>query len=96
MPHSEIHADDLRVVDYDVLVSPGLLRQEHPLSDRAKATILKARNAAIDVIDGQDDRVLVIVGPCSIHDAAQGLEVSGCCCLRNLLPGHVTIMLTPP
>jgi len=74
MPHSEMHADDLRVAEYDVLVSPGLLRQEHPLSDKAKATILKARNAAIDVIDGEDDRVLVIVGPCSIHDAAQGLE----------------------
>lgn len=45
------------------------------MSDRAKATIMKARNAAMDIIDGEDDRVLVIVGPCSIHDAEQGLEV---------------------
>ncbi|CAD6569921.1 MAG: hypothetical protein CYPHOPRED_003654 [Cyphobasidiales sp. Tagirdzhanova-0007] len=74
MPNSDSHADDLQVVGYDVLVPPGLLRQESPLSQKAKATILQARNASMDIIHGTDDRVLVIVGPCSIHDAAQGLE----------------------
>ena len=58
-----------------MLVPPGLLRQEFPLSQIAKATILNARNASMDIIDGADDRLLVIVGPCSIHDASQGLEV---------------------
>lgn len=59
----------------DVLVPPGLLRQEFPLTDTAKATIQSARNASMDIISGEDDRVLVIVGPCSIHDAEQGLAV---------------------
>lgn len=59
----------------DVLVPPGLLRQEFPLTDPAKATIQAARNASMDIISGEDDRVLVIVGPCSIHDAEQGLAV---------------------
>lgn len=75
MPRSEVHGDDIAVESYDVLVPPGLLKQEYPLTDKAKATIQSARNASMDVIDGVDDRVLVIVGPCSIHDAAQGLEV---------------------
>lgn len=75
MPRSEVHGDDIAVESYDVLVPPGLLKQEYPLTDKAKATIQTARNASMDVIDGVDDRVLVIVGPCSIHDAAQGLEV---------------------
>jgi hypothetical protein len=76
-PHdaSQIHGDDLNVQGFDVLIPPGLLRQEHPLTDRAKATIQKARNAAMDIIAGEDDRLLVIVGPCSIHDAEQGLTV---------------------
>ena len=72
---SQIHGDDLNVQGFDVLIPPGLLRQEHPLTDRAKATIQKARNAAMDIIAGEDDRLLVIVGPCSIHDAEQGLTV---------------------
>lgn len=74
MPRSEIHGDDVLVGGYDVLVPPGLLKQDYPLTAQAKATIQAARNASMDVIDGVDDRVLVIVGPCSIHDAAQGLE----------------------
>lgn len=76
MARSEIHAEDERVTGYDVLIPPGLLKAEFPLSPPAKATIQKARNEASDVISGEDDRVLVIVGPCSIHDAAQGYEVS--------------------
>lgn len=75
MPRSEIHGDDVLVGGYDVLVPPGLLKQDYPLTPQAKATIQAARNASMDVIDGVDDRVLVIVGPCSIHDAVQGLEV---------------------
>lgn len=75
MPHSEVHGDDLAIIDFDVLVPPGLLRQEYPLSQNAKMTITKARNASADVITGEDDRVLVIVGPCSIHNAEEGLEV---------------------
>ena len=58
MPHSEVHGDDLAIIDFDVLVPPGLLRQEYPLSQNAKMTITKARNASADVITGEDDRVV--------------------------------------
>lgn len=73
--HSTAHGDDLSVIDYDVLLSPLLLKSEYPLTERAKATIQVARNAAADVLIGDDDRVVVVVGPCSIHDAEQGLAV---------------------
>lgn len=96
MPRSEVHGDDIAVESYDVLVPPGLLKQEYPLTAEAKATIQTARNASMDVIDGVDDRVLVIVGPCSIHDAAQGLEVRLVLILKRLQETLLTFFCLDP
>jgi 3-deoxy-D-arabino-heptulosonate 7-phosphate (DAHP) synthase len=49
------------------LIQPALLRHELPLSQNSRKTIEEARQAAADIISGRDDRILVIVGPCSIH-----------------------------
>ena len=59
---------------YDPLVQPALLRQEIPSSDSSKQTIATARHAAGRVIAGEDDRILVVVGPCSIHSPEQAIE----------------------
>lgn len=96
MPRSEVHGDDIAVESYDVLVPPGLLKQEYPLTEKAKATIQTARNASMDVIDGIDDRVLVIVGPCSIHDAAQGLEVRYLIAIYSLHVSESPLMIFLP
>jgi 3-deoxy-7-phosphoheptulonate synthase len=64
---------DTRVVGYDPLVPPHLLRHEIVSSDASRKIIGDARQVAAKIIAGEDDRVLVIVGPCSIHDPEQAL-----------------------
>ena len=59
---------------YDPLVQPQLLRHEIKLSPESQKTIASARYAAARILAGQDDRVLVIVGPCSIHSPSQAIE----------------------
>ncbi|KAJ1547880.1 3-deoxy-7-phosphoheptulonate synthase [Nowakowskiella sp. JEL0078] len=66
--------DDTRVLGYDPLLPPQILQLEYPISESSQATIRKARREARDVILGNDDRILVIVGPCSIHDVDAAIE----------------------
>ncbi|TWF93864.1 3-deoxy-7-phosphoheptulonate synthase [Saccharopolyspora dendranthemae] len=60
--------DDQRVTAVNPLLSPALLRQEHPMSPEVAKTVGHGRAATADVLAGRDDRVLVVVGPCSVHD----------------------------
>jgi 3-deoxy-7-phosphoheptulonate synthase len=50
------------------LIPPACLAEDIPLSSKARETVLKARSACSAAIEGTDDRLVVIVGPCSIHD----------------------------
>jgi 3-deoxy-7-phosphoheptulonate synthase len=59
---------------YDPLVQPALLLHEIVSCTEAKKTIATARYGAARILAGQDDRVLVVVGPCSIHSPAQAIE----------------------
>ncbi|AGO13110.1 AaceriAFL047Wp [[Ashbya] aceris (nom. inval.)] len=61
-------AEDVRILGYDPLVSPALLQSQIPATKACLETAQKGRREAIDIITGKDDRVLVVVGPCSIHD----------------------------
>lgn len=61
-------------IQYDPLVQPALLRDEIRASPQSHATIAAARFTAARIIAGQEDRLLVIVGPCSIHSAKQALD----------------------
>jgi 3-deoxy-7-phosphoheptulonate synthase len=63
-----------RVRDIRELVPPIVLRDEFPLSERASETALDARQSIHDVLHGVDDRLVVIVGPCSIHDYAAAID----------------------
>jgi len=65
---------NLRVVDTTVLQGPDDITREIPLSERAAEVILRARTEIEGVIHGNDERKLVIVGPCSIHDPEAALE----------------------
>lgn len=71
---SKASASDVRVLGYEPLIQPALLTVEVPLSEASKATVAKGRAEAAAVITGSDDRVLVIVGPCSVHNPAQAIE----------------------
>ncbi|CAK6687561.1 3-deoxy-7-phosphoheptulonate synthase [Synechococcus sp. BA-124 BA4] len=59
---------DLHIVETRPLVAPAVLHRELPLSQRAARTVLDARERIKEILHGQDSRLLVIVGPCSVHD----------------------------
>jgi len=65
---------DLNVVDSLPLIPPSQLKAEQVISPQATQTILESRQAVQNILSGQDDRLIVVVGPCSLHDQAAGLE----------------------
>jgi len=62
--------DDLRIKELRELRSPAEVIAEFPRTDRATRTVLAARHAIHNILHGSDDRLLVVIGPCSIHDPA--------------------------
>jgi 3-deoxy-7-phosphoheptulonate synthase len=68
------NTDDLRIVGLRPLLPPAILLEEIPVSAEAAATVTAARQQIAAIIAGQDDRLLVVVGPCSIHDPAVALD----------------------
>ena len=66
--------DDLRITSIDDVVTPATLLEELPLSDDTSKHIYETRQAIHRILAGEDDRLLVIAGPCSIHDPAAALE----------------------
>eukprot|EP00746_Dinoflagellata_sp_MGD_P131619 gnl/MRDRNA2_/MRDRNA2_65381_c0_seq2.p1 gnl/MRDRNA2_/MRDRNA2_65381_c0~~gnl/MRDRNA2_/MRDRNA2_65381_c0_seq2.p1 ORF type:complete len:405 (-),score=73.05 gnl/MRDRNA2_/MRDRNA2_65381_c0_seq2:2-1216(-) len=69
--------DNQRIREVRAIMSPQLLIQELPLSRKCKETVLKAREEAAKIVQGKDDRLLVIVGPCTTHDEEATLEFAG-------------------
>jgi 3-deoxy-7-phosphoheptulonate synthase len=66
--------DNVNVVDVLPLVAPAELRRQQPLDERGAVAIAAARVAAGEIISRRDPRLLVVVGPCSIHDIAAARE----------------------
>lgn len=62
------NTDDLRIVGIQEVQPPSALHAQLPISDAASETVFNARNEAQDIIHKRDDRLIVIIGPCSIHD----------------------------
>lgn len=69
-----IPTSDLHVVETRPLVAPALLHQELPLGEAAAATVREARERIKAILRGDDQRLLVIVGPCSVHDVHAAKE----------------------
>src|SRR5216683_4215196 len=65
---------DLHVENIRPLLPPAILIEELPLSEKGSLVIGGAREEIIRILAGDDDRLLVVVGPCSIHDLAAGLD----------------------
>ncbi|MFI5307982.1 MAG: 3-deoxy-7-phosphoheptulonate synthase [Polyangiales bacterium] len=66
--------DDVRIRHLRPLLPPAILMEEIPASPQACATVAEARAAIARVIHGRDERLLLVVGPCSIHDPVAGLD----------------------
>jgi 3-deoxy-7-phosphoheptulonate synthase len=75
MTHYKI--DDTRVEQVGELISPAQLMDDLPASDLVTETVFTARNKIHDVLRGADEKLIVIVGPCSIHDPKAALEYAG-------------------
>jgi 3-deoxy-7-phosphoheptulonate synthase len=68
------HVRDQRIAWITGLVAPATLLGEQPLADAPAEVVLRGRTAVKDVLDKADDRLLVVVGPCSVHDADAALD----------------------
>jgi 3-deoxy-7-phosphoheptulonate synthase len=68
---------DQRISWTSPLVAPAVLRAELEVSAPAARVVLSARQAIEAILVGADDRLLVVVGPCSVHDEAAGLDYAG-------------------
>lgn len=66
--------EDWRIKGYDPLTPPDLLQHEYPIGEKAKKIIVDARNQVCDILNGKDDRLVVVIGPCSIHDPKAAYE----------------------
>ncbi|TSD96599.1 3-deoxy-7-phosphoheptulonate synthase [Skermania sp. ID1734] len=74
VPSLEHRTDDHRTLSISPLDSPAELRRAYPVDDAIAAVVRRGRAATVDVLDGRDDRLMVIVGPCSVHDPAAALD----------------------
>jgi len=66
--------DDLRITAIKPLTTPIEVMRQHPRTDIATRTVITARHAIHNILHGTDDRLVVVVGPCSIHDPAAALD----------------------
>lgn len=76
-----MNTEDLRINALRPLISPAILTEEYPINDAMAAMVTQARAEASAIVRGLSDRLLVIVGPCSIHDPKAALEYG-----KKLLP----------
>ncbi|MGI8914552.1 MAG: 3-deoxy-7-phosphoheptulonate synthase [Chloroflexota bacterium] len=65
---------DLRVESIRALAPPAQLLDDLPLTETGAQAVGKARDAVVRILEGRDDRLVVVVGPCSIHDPEAGLD----------------------
>ena len=65
---------DLNIDDYQVVITPTELKKELPLPESVRDLVAQSRQTVKDILDGKDDRLFAVVGPCSIHDTDLALE----------------------
>ena len=88
------HTDDLRIRKLDELVTPAAIIGELPCDDAISQTVSEARGALHDILHGRDDRLVVVIGPCSIHDPASAMEYAARLKpLRDALAGELEVVM---
>ncbi len=71
------NTDDLRIMEIQDVVPPDQVHAEYPLTEKAAETTFKSRQAIHRILTGADDRLLVVIGPCSVHDPEAAREYAG-------------------
>jgi 3-deoxy-7-phosphoheptulonate synthase len=66
--------ENVNIEQPEVLITPAELKAKIPLSDKARDTVAQGRKAIEDILEGKDHRILVVIGPCSIHDTQAAIE----------------------
>lgn len=66
--------DDLRIKAITEVESPSSVHAQYPISEVASETVASAREAIHNILHGKDDRLLVVIGPCSVHDTTSAME----------------------
>ncbi len=86
--------DDLRISELKELSTPQEVMREIPRTLTATRVVMAARNAVHAILNGTDDRLLVVVGPCSIHDPAAAIDYAErLVALREKLSGRLEIVM---
>ncbi|MGL5758170.1 3-deoxy-7-phosphoheptulonate synthase AroG [Plesiomonas sp.] len=68
--------DDIRVKEIKELLPPVALLEKYGVTEKASATVFESRESIHNILNDHDDRLLVVIGPCSIHDPVAALEYS--------------------
>jgi 3-deoxy-7-phosphoheptulonate synthase len=85
---------NVHVVRFEPLDPPDVIKSALPITSDAEATVLAGRAAIRDVLAGRDGRLLVVVGPCSIHDGPAALEYAGkLAALRRDVAGTMQLVM---
>ena len=66
--------ENVNIEQPEVLITPAELKAKIPLSDKARETVTQGRKAIEDILERKDHRILVVIGPCSIHDTKAAIE----------------------
>jgi 3-deoxy-7-phosphoheptulonate synthase len=69
-----IRTDDLRIREIRELLPPDELMRRHPATSRTNPTVTRTRASFHEIVHGRDDRLAVVIGPCSIHDVDSAME----------------------
>jgi len=86
--------DDLRITEIKELLPPVALLEKFPATDKAAKTVSETRNAIHKILKGNDDRLLVVIGPCSIHDPKAAKEYAArLLTLRDALRGELEVVM---
>ena len=90
----QYQTDDIRIKAVDELVTPAHVLRELPLTEAAAKTTYEARQALHRVLHGADDRLIVIMGPCSIHDVKAAKEYAAKLCeARDQLANELLVAM---
>src|SRR5437870_6900751 len=73
----EFRTDDLRIKEIKEVLTPAKLLGEVAITEKSAQTVYESRQAIHRILHGADDRLLVIMGPCSIHDVKAAKEYAG-------------------
>ncbi len=66
--------DDLRIVSIKAVTSPAEICEDVPISENAATTVYETRQTIHNILIGKDDRLMLVIGPCSIHDTVAAVE----------------------